>query len=199
MHNRREPRLAVVTPEPTGHQRLEDAALQLFVQQGYDQTTVEDIVRRAGLGRRTFFRHFVNKREVLFWGQAALREAHARAIAQAPPDRSPMELAQSALCAAADIMEDRYELIRMRHAVIRANVELQERELLKRSQLSAAMAGCLRDRGVDPATAEVTAAAALATFGVAFTTWAGGTSETPDWPLRDHVAVAMRQLHAAAS
>ena len=58
--------------EPDARGRLAKAALELYSEQGFDQTTVEDIARRAGLTERTFFRHFSDKREVLFSGASAL-------------------------------------------------------------------------------------------------------------------------------
>ena len=164
----------MATPTPDAHARVEAAALSLFTAKGYAQTTVDDIVEQAGLARRTFFRHFANKREILFWGQSTLQEAHARAVAAAPLDSSPLQLAGGALHAAADIMQPRLALIRQRQAVIGANVELQERELLKRSQLSQALADTLTMRGVAPLTAAVTAEAALGAYGVAFRAWADG-------------------------
>jgi len=51
---------------PNARGRLEQAAYELFLDRGYEQTTVADIARRAGLTERTFFRHYADKREVLF-------------------------------------------------------------------------------------------------------------------------------------
>ncbi|MFZ0090625.1 MAG: TetR family transcriptional regulator [Solirubrobacteraceae bacterium] len=167
-----------MTPlQADAHARVEAAALSLFTQKGYAHTTVDDIVDGAGLARRTFFRHFANKREVLFWGHSTLQEAHAGAVAATPEGSSPLEMAAAALNAAADIMRPRKALIRQRQAVIAANVELQERELLKRSQLSHALAQALTARGVDPFAAAVTAEAALGAYGIAFRGWAEGRSE----------------------
>ena len=174
------------------HARVEAAALSLFSTRGYAQTTVDDIVERAGVARRTFFRHFDSKREILFWGQSTLQEAHARAIAAAPSGSSPLAMAGAALDAAADIMQPRIALIRRRQEVITSNVELQERELLKRSQLSRALAEALTSRGVDPLTAAVTAEAALGAYGIAFRGWAEGRTES----LRESVSAALDGLRA---
>jgi AcrR family transcriptional regulator len=60
--------------EPNARLRLVRAAIDLFAEQGYDNTTVTQIAERAGLTRTTFFRHFPDKREVLFAGQ----DTHSR-------------------------------------------------------------------------------------------------------------------------
>ena len=59
--------------EPNARGRLEQAALELYVERGFEQTTVAEIAQRAGLTERTFFRHFADKREVLFQGAASLQ------------------------------------------------------------------------------------------------------------------------------
>src|SRR5580693_9626125 len=71
--------------EPNTRERLERAALTLFVEHGYDATTVAGIADRAGLTKSTFFRHFADKREVLFGGQDLLAGMFSDAIAAAPP------------------------------------------------------------------------------------------------------------------
>src|SRR5215813_12896315 len=82
------------TPDSRG--RLERAALALYGERGFDQTTVAEIAQRAGLTERTFFRHFADKREVLFWGQAALREIYMSAIAAAPDSAAPIDAVTAA-------------------------------------------------------------------------------------------------------
>ena len=59
--------------EPDSRGRLEQAALELYGERGFEQTTVAEIAERAGLTERTFFRHFADKREVLFGGAADCR------------------------------------------------------------------------------------------------------------------------------
>ena len=67
--------------EPNARERLIRAALDLFTEQGYDATTVSEIAERAGgLTKTTFFRHFPDKREVLF---AAGQDVHGRLVADA--------------------------------------------------------------------------------------------------------------------
>lgn len=158
---------------PDARGRLERAALELYTERGFDQTTVAAVAERAGLTKRSFFRYFADKREVLFWGQATMMEAYANAIAATPGSASPIDAVAAALHAAATLHEERRDLILQRQAVIAANPELQERELLKRSTLTAAMADALGHRGVTQPTASLLAEAGTAVFKIAFASWVG--------------------------
>lgn len=160
--------------EPNARGRLEQAALELYGERGFDQTTVADIADRAGLTERTFFRHFADKREVLFYGQDALREACVTAIAEAPESAAPIDAVASALDAFALVLEGRREHARRRQAVIAANPGLQERELLKLATLVAAMTEALHRRGVPEHTASLAAETGIAVFKIAFARWITG-------------------------
>src|SRR5215472_8796232 len=117
--------------QPNARGRLEQAALELYCERGFDQTTVTEIAERAGLTERTFFRYFADKREVLFWGQDRLRELYVRTIEAAPKSASPIDMVAAALEAAVPVFNERRELARQRQAVVAANPGLQERELIK--------------------------------------------------------------------
>src|SRR6516162_2681459 len=98
--------------EPNARGRLERAALELYAERGFEQTTVAEIAERAGLTERTFFRYFTDKREVLFWGQGALQEIYVSTIADAPDSAAPIEAVAAALEAAAPVFHGRRELAR---------------------------------------------------------------------------------------
>ena len=83
--------------EPDSRQRLEQAALELYAERGFDDTTVAQIAERAGLTERTFFRHFEDKREMLFGGAGALQDLLVGAVADAPAEASPLEAVAVAL------------------------------------------------------------------------------------------------------
>jgi AcrR family transcriptional regulator len=155
------------------------AALELYLDPGYEQTTVADIAERAGVTERTFFRHFADKREVLFSGSALLQEAVVAAIAAAPEDASPLAAAAAGIDAAASLVQSQPDptFPRRRAAVIAANPSLQERELLKMATLAGAAAQALVDRGAEPGEAAVAAEAAAAAFRLAFERWTA--SEEP--------------------
>src|ERR1700756_1778378 len=142
--------------EPNARGRLEQAALELYTERGFDQTTVAEIAARAGLTERTFFRYFADKREVLFWGEGALHELFVHAVTGAPDSAAPLDAIAAGLGGAAGLFRDRRDQARQRRAVIAANKELQERELMKLASLAAGMADALRRRGVSEPTASLT-------------------------------------------
>jgi AcrR family transcriptional regulator len=163
--------------QPNARGRLEQAALELYRERGFDQTTVTEIAERAGLTERTFFRYFADKREVLFWGQDRLRELYVRTIEAAPDAAAPIDMVAAALDAAVPIFHERRELARQRQAVMAANPGLQERELLKAATLSAAMADALRGRGVPEPAASLAADSGLLAFKTAFARWVSAPDE----------------------
>jgi AcrR family transcriptional regulator len=158
--------------EPDAYGRLRDAALALFVEQGFEQTTVAQIAERAGLNRRTFFHHFADKREVVFAGQADDDELIATEIHAQPASVDPLRAAAAGLKLAADTVYEQYrEGAVQLGRVIAASPELQERELVKRSMLAAKIADALRKRGTGESSAVVAAWAAVAAFFVARNRW----------------------------
>ena len=182
--------------EPNARGRLEQAALELYRERGFDQTTVAEIAERAGLTERTFFRYFADKREVLFWGQDMLREIYVSTIADAPDSATPIDAVAAALLAAAPVFRDRHDLARQRQAVIAANPGLQERELLKRASLASAMADALRERGVADPAASLAAEAGVIAFKTAFARW---VSEPSEQDLARLIRESLDQLRALTS
>jgi AcrR family transcriptional regulator len=167
--------------EPDARGRLAKAAMALYAEQGFEQTTVAEIAARAGLTERTFFRHFADKREVLFYGMDRLRELLTRAVADAPASATPMDAVGAALEAAGAMFQENPERVRLRDAIVSANAELRERELIKLATLAAVMAGALRDRGIPEPAASLAAEAGIAVFKVAFARWVGEPGQ-PDLP-----------------
>jgi AcrR family transcriptional regulator len=161
---------------PDARGRLGRAAMELYGERGFESTTVAEIAKRAGLTERTFFRHYADKREVLFWGAAALQDALVAHVDDAPVDLPPIDAIITALATIADVIfEEQRDHARRRQAIIDANPELQERELIKLATLAGAMAGALRRRGAgDPASA-LAAETGMAVFRIAFEDWVHGT------------------------
>jgi AcrR family transcriptional regulator len=157
--------------EPDAVGRLREAAMELYLERGFEQTTVAEIASRAGLTARTFFRYFADKREVLFGGSTALQDDMVAAVVAAPDDATPLAAVELALDAAAEMLGGRRDYSRQRHAVISANGELQERELIKMAMLSIAMADALRGRGVPTAEASLAAETGVAVFRVGWERW----------------------------
>lgn len=162
----------VVRWQPNARGRLEQAALALFDERGFEQATAAEIAARAGLAERTFFRYFADKREVLFGGAGELQAFFVRQVADAPDSLAPIEVMAAAVEAAGAIFgPPRREFARLRQGVIAANAELQERELIKMATLAGALAEVLRGRGVADPAAALAAEAGIAVFKLAFQRW----------------------------
>lgn len=157
--------------EPDSRGRLGVAALELFGERGFDDTTVAEIAERAGLTERTFFRHFTDKRDVLFSGANALQDLFVAEVTNAPSTASPIDAVMAALDAAGALLQEHRDFARQRHAIISASAELRERELIKLASLAAAVATALRDRGVPEPIASLTGEVAITVFKVGFERW----------------------------
>lgn len=165
--------------EPNGRERLVRAAIDLFAEQGYDDTTVIQIAERAGLTKTTFFRHFPDKREVLFAGQETHSRLLADGIAAAPDSATPLEAVAAALDAATATFTPGQRAFGPRlMAVIAGNGELRERAAYKHAGLAAAMADALRKRGVPDLTATLAAELGVLAFDRAFARWTEPSERT---------------------
>ncbi|MEU0879597.1 helix-turn-helix domain-containing protein [Lentzea sp. NPDC005914] len=164
--------------EPDARERLVRAALDLFEEQGYDDTTIVQIASRAGLTKSTFFRHFPDKREVLFGGQDSMSGLLADGITAAPESATALEAVAAGLQAvAAAFTDERSRIQPQRLNVVAANSELREREALKLIRLSAAMTEALKKRGVPDSAAGVAAELGLLAFREAYQRWATSAGE----------------------
>jgi AcrR family transcriptional regulator len=167
--------------EPDARGRLAKAAMDLYADQGFDQTTVAEIAARAGLTERTFFRHFTDKREVLFYGMEMLRDRLTKAVADAPESAAAIDAVSAAFEAAGAVLQENPERVRLRDAIVSANADLRERELIKLAALASAVAVALRDRGVPEPAATLAAETGGAVFKAAFARWirAPGEQDLP--------------------
>ncbi|MGA9857221.1 MAG: helix-turn-helix domain-containing protein [Solirubrobacteraceae bacterium] len=157
---------------PNAQQRLVLAAIDLFAERGYETTTVIEIAERAGLTKSTFFRHFPDKREVLFGGDT-MTALLVEGIAAAPPEAPPLEAVAHALDAIGReaFTPDRRAFVARRRAVIAANPELQEREALKALGLTASMVDALKRRGVPDLTARLVSQLGSLAWQIAYDRW----------------------------
>jgi AcrR family transcriptional regulator len=179
--------------KPGARGRLQQAAIELFGEQGFEHTTVAEIAERAGLTERTFFRYFEDKREVLFEGADELRHLLEVTVADAPQTTGPLATIEAGLDAVGGVLENRKAFARQRQRVITANAELRERELIKLSSWSDALAEALRRRGVAPPVASLTAEVAMAVFRTAFARW---IEESGDRRLGELIADSFDELRA---
>ena len=147
------------------------AAIELFDEQGYEATTVAEIAERAGLTKRTFFRYFSDKREVLFSGSQELERLWLDGVAAAPADATPLAVVAAGLDPVAEMFTERHEFARIRAGIIAANPELQERELIKLQNLAGSVKAALVQRGVSANDAILAAQTGVTVFHVAFARW----------------------------
>jgi AcrR family transcriptional regulator len=143
--------------------RLERAALDLFTEQGYDRTTIAQIAQRANLTERSFYRWFTDKREVLFGGGEDLEKQLVSAIDAVPADTGALPTLLAAFATAPQVFRPR-EFLRERSAVIAANPQLRERELIKLASISEALTAALVHRGCDRQTARLATDVGMAVF-----------------------------------
>ncbi len=183
--------------QPNARDRLERAAVELFIEQGFAETTVPQITARAGLTTRTFFRHFADKREALFARDDELPALVARLAADAPASLSPMMLIAYALeTVAATRLEGQRAYLRARRTVIQADEGLRERELRKLSALSDAISRGFRNRGVDELTSILAAQLAVTVFSVTISRW---LDQDGAHPLSDLVHDTLRALRSVTA
>lgn len=157
--------------EPDAEGRLITAAIALFDEQGYDATTTAEIAETAGLTKRTFFRYFSDKREVLFNGSHELQDRWIAGIEAAPPGAGAMAAVSAGLDEVATLFTDRHSFARMRARIIEANPELQERELIKLHSLAGTIKEALIRRSVPVNGATLASQAGVTIFHVAFARW----------------------------
>ncbi|MFD2422589.1 TetR family transcriptional regulator [Amycolatopsis pigmentata] len=180
--------------EPGAPERLQQAALELFASRGFEQTTATDIAQSVGLTERTFFRHFSDKREVLFGGQEVVVQAFLDGVESAPPGTSPIEIVASALRSATAVFpDDRRSTSRLRQSVIDRNPALRERERHKLASIATAVADALRARGVGEVAATLAAESGVTVFGLAFAQW---IREGEQRSLTEIAAAVLRELLA---
>ena len=182
--------------EPDARGRMLDAALELFAEQGFEKTTACDIATRAGVTERTFFRHFADKREVLFVSPNALDETVAEAIAAADEQATPMQMVLAGVRAAAagiDAVRSR-EQAAERARIIDSTPALRERELLKAASMTTAAQTALADRGVGEPIAGLAAHSAVAVFQAAFSRWVSGATDLSLAECVDETAATLRDL-----
>ncbi|WP_328388619.1 TetR/AcrR family transcriptional regulator [Nocardia sp. NBC_00416] len=185
--------------QPGARERLVVAAVDLFIGQGYDATTVAQIAERAGVTKSTFFRHFPDKRELLVAGQETLSRLLAEGIAAAPGAASPLEAVAAGLERASTAMgPGSRELAPRLRAAVAASTELQEREALKSVGLAAAMTTALVARGVPDPTAALGSELGVLAFKRGYAQWSEDDDDAEDG-LAGHILRALDELRAASA
>ncbi len=181
---------------PAGAQeRLQEAAIELFTERGYERTTVAEIAKRAGVTERTFYNHFADKRQVLFPGQDRfIAEIHT-AVAAAPAEQAPLDAILAAFTADNDWLDQRREAAQRRRHLLDTHDDLRERERAKTAALSEAIADALRLRNISESAAALTAAVAVAAYRLAVARW---LDDPEHRALVHHLRAGFEYLHRTA-
>ena len=174
--------------------RLQLAALELFQEAGYETTTAAQIAARAGVTERTFFRHFPDKREVLFDGEASLIEALTGAILNAPPALGPWDMLLRAFQSVEQLFLDNRSFSEPRSRIIAQSPALQERAQAKAMSVVQALASALCKRGVPQPLADLAAQMGMAALAHAFASWLSGPGT-----LDEHLQRAFHEVKTLAS
>ena len=151
--------------------RLVKAAIELFAEKGFDHTTAAQIAGRAGVTARTFFRHFPDKREVLFEGQTILGEVLSQVIAEAPPELPPIDTLRRAFASITEMLEQNRPFSEPRQHIISATPALQEREVAKHAAITRVVGEALQKRGVETRRANLAAQTGIAVLSYALDAW----------------------------
>ncbi len=165
---------------PDTRERLETAALELFAEKGYEGTTAAQIAARAGVNRATFFRHFADKREVLFGGDDVLADLFVVAIQTAPAGATLTDYVQAAVASADKVMNPQQRIkSAQRLRVLAVSTEVQERGLLKQARTARSVGDALRQRGMDELTARLGAQMTMLVFSVTMEHWMQAEGQQP--------------------
>lgn len=175
--------------------RLQQAALELFLEHGFDQTTAGSIAARAGVTERTFFRHFVDKREVFSDGEAELCDLLVKGVAAVPAGVRPLPALRSAFHTTVPLLERNLPVTQPRARVIAQTPALRERALVKTAALVSALTDALRVRGVDDRLAALCAQVGMDVFAVVTHRWI----RDPSGDLHQELDLAFRDVRIAAN
>lgn len=180
-------------------QALEDEALRLFAEQGFEQTTVDEIAAACDVSRRTFFRYFSSKEDVLSYEQAGQGDATFELIAARPADEPPLQSLRVVILAlAAEFAQDEERLLR-RAQIMRATPSLRSADWDKQNDGVDRIVEALGRRSPDPLDAEqayqlrLLGRATLAALMTALDRWVDGDGR------EDIVALAAQALDLLAS
>lgn len=176
------------------HRRLQQAALELFRERGFDQVTAAEIATRAGATERTFFRHFSDKREVLSAGSDNLRAVLVEKIQQVSDVSEPLQIVMNVLMDFDWESLGSREIQRQRHAVIAANPSLLERDLIKHRDIAVDLSTALHHRGIALDVARLAAHVGVQLFALSYDHWITSENEADLTAIKDHVMTQFSTL-----
>lgn len=172
---------------------IQEHALRLFIEKGYDATTVDEIAAAAGVSHMTFFRYFPRKEEVVEYDEydPLLEEL----VASQPPDEPPLAALHSAIRIGLEkILSTDRDALLIRTRLVLRNPTLRSRNVIAQDATRELFARGLARRAGLPApnlAATVQASAALGAVGVAMTAWAATDDDTDPVALIDEAFAAL--------
>ncbi len=181
--------------QPDAPLRLQQAAMELFSEKGYEGTTVEEIAQRAQLTQRTFFRYFADKREVLFWGTEVFEEAVIGGLGERTTEEPLERVVSSFESLALEYFDSRAEAVKKRQTIIQSNPELQEREGQKMAKISTKVAEVFVAEGMEPRTVRFAVELGVLVFRRAFEQWAEGEGTLLSTTIRSTLGDLYRLTH----
>jgi AcrR family transcriptional regulator len=164
---------------------LEEAALVLFCEKGFDAVTIDDIAAAADVSRRTFFRYFASKEDVILSDHPKRLDELAAALDRRPADESPLAALRHAIISLAGSYEEQRDHMLRRFRLMTTTPALEARSLCLQRNWETAVTGMLAARmGVDPAEdlrPGVVAATTMAAMRIATANWLalGGQGDLP--------------------
>ena len=164
-------------------QALEEEALRLFAEQGFEQTTVDEIVAACDVSRRTFFRYFSSKEDVLFREETDHGEATFDLIAARPADEPPLQSLRVVILALAAEFAERKEQLLQRARIMRATPSLRSADWEKQNEGVDRIVEALGRRSPDPLDGEqvyrlrLLGRATLAALMTALDRWVDGNGQ----------------------
>jgi TetR/AcrR family transcriptional regulator, regulator of mycofactocin system len=180
-------------PPSTSRAELERLTLELFLDNGFDNTTVEDVATAAGIGRRTFFRYFASKNDVP-WGDFDANLDRMRGLLAALPDHLPvLEALRTAVLDFNRVDAAEAPWLRRRMQLILTVPALQAHSMIKYAEWRQAVAEFVAARTGTAPTALAPQAVGWAALGVSIAAYEQWLAD-PDADLSELLDAAYRNL-----
>jgi AcrR family transcriptional regulator len=163
--------------------RLAEAAFALFAERGYEQTSIDDITERAGLGRTTFFRHYRSKEDVIFPDHDLMLAQIAERLRTSSDSTALLAVSDAVRLVLKHYLEEG-DLARRRYALTSGVPALRDREIASVARYQRLFREFIADWMGDPAEpaplrAELMAAAVVAAHNHVLRRWLRGESPDP--------------------
>ncbi|MEJ1087656.1 TetR/AcrR family transcriptional regulator [Microbacterium sp. Mu-80] len=142
-------------PRASSRETLSEAACELFLEQGYDATSVADITRRAGVSRSSFFNYFSSKSDVLWSGLDARIDAALVALAALGTDADGPGVRAALEPVLRDLAPDPLTLALRNASAMGLEAELLRDTGLRHARIASAVASTARSAGIDGIRADI--------------------------------------------